>query len=126
MVQEGTHNLNVTLKGYPKKFWGLFGQKAHKTQQITLFHPKRAGLSLALTNQGQTYNPKCKPKRLPKENLRFRWNGCTHSTHNTANFSDWLIFQNQVCSLVMMLMSITHSLYNFSQQEFYHPYPSHI
>ena len=41
MVQEGTHNLNVTLKGYPKKFWGLFGQKAHKTQQITPFHPKR-------------------------------------------------------------------------------------
>ena len=24
MVQEGTHNLNVTLKGYPKKFWRLF------------------------------------------------------------------------------------------------------
>ena len=21
MVQEGTHNPNVTLKGYPKKFW---------------------------------------------------------------------------------------------------------
>ena len=48
MVQEGSHNPNVTLKGYPKKFWGLFGQKAHKTQQITLrtqkltlFHPKR-------------------------------------------------------------------------------------
>ena len=41
MVQEGTHNLNVALKGYPKKFWGLFGQIAHKTQQITLHHPKR-------------------------------------------------------------------------------------
>ena len=41
MVQEGTHILNVTLKGYPMKFWGLFGQKAHTTQQITLFHPKR-------------------------------------------------------------------------------------
>ena len=41
MVREGTHNLNVTLKGYPKKFWGLFGQKAHKTHQITLFHPKK-------------------------------------------------------------------------------------
>ena len=41
MVQEGTHNLNVTLKGYPMKFWGLFGQKAHTAQQITLFHPKR-------------------------------------------------------------------------------------
>ena len=43
MVQEGTHNLNVTPKGYPKKFWGLFDQKAHKTQQITLFHPQKGG-----------------------------------------------------------------------------------
>ena len=41
MVQEGTHILNVTLKGYPKKFWCLFGQKAHKTQQITLFQHKK-------------------------------------------------------------------------------------
>ena len=41
MIHEGTHNPNVTLKSYQKKFWGLFGQKAHKTQQITLFHPKR-------------------------------------------------------------------------------------
>ena len=40
-VHEGTHNLNVTLKGYPRKFWGLFGQKDHKTQQITLLHPQR-------------------------------------------------------------------------------------
>ena len=94
MVQEGIRNLNVTLKGYPKKFWGLFGQKAHKTQQITLFHHKRAGLSLTLTNQGYTYNPKFKPKWLPNETLRFSLDGSTHSTHNTANFSDWLIFQN--------------------------------
>ena len=41
MAQEQTHNLNVTLKGYPMKFWGLFGHKAHKTQQITLFHPQK-------------------------------------------------------------------------------------
>ena len=48
MVQEGDHHPNVTLISYPKKFWGLFGQKAHKTQQITLktqqitlFHPKK-------------------------------------------------------------------------------------
>ena len=51
------------------KFWGLFGQKAHKTQQITLFHPPKGGLSLALTIHGQTYNPKYKPKWLPNENL---------------------------------------------------------
>ena len=38
------HNPNVS----PKKFWGLFGQKARKTQQITLktqqitlFHPEK-------------------------------------------------------------------------------------
>ena len=35
MVQEGTHIPNVTLKCYPRKFWGLFGQKDHRTQQIT-------------------------------------------------------------------------------------------
>ena len=47
-VQEGAHNPNVPLKGYPKKFCGLFGQTAHKTEQITLktplitlFHPKK-------------------------------------------------------------------------------------
>ena len=33
-------------------------------------------------------------------------------------FSDWLIFQNQAISLVMMLMSISQSQYNFSQQDF--------
>ena len=48
MVQEGDHHPNVTKISYLKKFWGLFGQKAHKTQQITLktqqitlFHPKK-------------------------------------------------------------------------------------
>ena len=48
MVQEGAHNPKVTLKGYTKKFLGLLCQKAHKTQQITrktqqitLFHPKK-------------------------------------------------------------------------------------
>ena len=57
-----------------------------------------------------TYNPKFKPKRLPNENLRFGWDGHVHSACNTANFSDWLIFQNQGCSLVAMLMSISQSL----------------
>ena len=40
-AQEETPNLSVSLKGYPKKFWGLLRQKAHKTQQVILFHPKR-------------------------------------------------------------------------------------
>ena len=40
MVEKGAPNLNVTLKGIPKKFLGLFGQKAHKTKQITLLNPK--------------------------------------------------------------------------------------
>ena len=93
MVQEATHSLNEILKGYPKKLWGLFGQKAHKTQQITPFHPKRGCLSLSLTSQGQTYNPKYKPKQLCNVNLRFSQESSTHSAHNTAKFSDWLIFQ---------------------------------
>ena len=40
MVQEGTANLNVILKGYPRKFWGLFGQKAHKHNKSHYFTPK--------------------------------------------------------------------------------------
>ena len=88
MVQEGTHNPNLTLKGYPEKFWGMFGQKAHKTQQITLFQLKKGGLSLTLTSHGQTYNPKCKSKRLTKKTLGFSWDGCMHSIHNTAKCSD--------------------------------------
>ena len=79
MVQEGTHTLNVTLKGYAKKFWGVFGQKAHKIQQITLFHPQKGGLSLTLMSHRQTYNPKCKPKWLPNETLSFSWDASTHS-----------------------------------------------
>ena len=88
MVHEGSHNPNVTLKGYPKKFWGLFGQKAHKTQQITLFHPQKGGLSLPLMSDRQTYNPKCKPKRLTNETLGFSWDGHMYSTHTTAKLSD--------------------------------------
>ena len=76
-------------------------------------------------SQGQTYNPKYKPKQLPKETLGFSWDGSTHSTHNIANFSDWLMFQNQAFSLVAMLTSISQSLYDFSQQDFYHTYPLH-
>ena len=70
MLQEGPHNLNVTLKGYPKKFWSLFGQKPHKTQQITLFEPQKGGLSSTLMSQGQTYNPKCKPKQVTQQNSK--------------------------------------------------------
>ena len=31
LVKEGTLNLNVTLNGYPQKFWGLLDKVAHKT-----------------------------------------------------------------------------------------------
>ena len=41
MVEEGTPNPNVSLKGYPKKFWGLLDKVAHKTQQITLFQSRK-------------------------------------------------------------------------------------
>ena len=126
MVQEGTHNPNVTLKGYPKKSWGLFGQKAHKTQLITLFLPKRGCLSLTLTSHGQTYNPKGKPNCRPNEALRFSWDGSMHSTHNTAKFPDWLNSQNQVFSLVKIMSSLSWSLCNFSQPDFHHVCPSHI
>ena len=94
MIQEGTHNPNVTLKGHPKKFWGMFGQKTHKTQQIILFHTKRGCLSLILMNKGQTFNPKCKPKQLPTKTQRFSWYGHVYSTCNTENFPDWLNSQN--------------------------------
>ena len=126
MGQQETHNLNVTLKGYPKKLWGLFAQKTNETQQITLFHPKTASSSLTLMIQEQTYNRKCKPKWVINETLSFSWDGSTHSTHNTANFSDWLIFQNQAFSLVVMMTSITQSLYDSSQQEIHHKHSSHI
>ena len=44
MVHEGIYKVNVILKGYPEKFWGLLGQKAHKPQQLTLSQPKRGFL----------------------------------------------------------------------------------
>ena len=94
MVHEGTHNPDVTLKGYPKKFLGLFGQKAHQTQQITLSQPLKGGLSLTLTNHGQTYNPKCKPECRPHETLGFSQDGHACSTHNTEKFPDWLNSKN--------------------------------
>ena len=71
MFDEGTHSPNLTLKSYPKKFWGLFGQKAPKTQQITLSQPKKGGLSLTLTSHGQSYNPQCNPKCLTNKTLGF-------------------------------------------------------
>ena len=88
-VQEEVPNLNVTLKGYPKKFLGLFCQKVHKTHQMIPFHPKRGCSPLTLRDQGQTYNPKCNPKQLPDKTLGFSLDGTTHSTHSTANFCDW-------------------------------------
>ena len=87
--------------------------------------PQNGGLSLTLTSHRQTYNPKCKPKQLPNETMGFSWDGSVHSMHNTAKFSDWLIFQNQDFSLVTTLMSISQFLYDFSQPDFHHTCPSH-
>ena len=103
MVQKVTSNSNVTLKGYPKKFWGLVGQKAHKKHQMILFHPKRGGSSLSLMDQGQTYNPKCNPKQLPNQTLAFNCD----STHNTANFYDWSVSNQEQISLVETFSSIS-------------------
>ena len=77
-------------------------------------------------DQGTDLQPTCKPKWLPNEIPRFSWDGSAHSTHNTAEFSDWLIFQNQVFSFITMLTLISQSLYAFSQQEFYDAYPLQI
>ena len=104
----------------------MFGQKAHKTQQITLSQPQKEGLSLTLTSHGQTYNPKCKPKHLPNETLGFSWDGHMYRMHNTAKFPDWLNSQNRVFSLVETMLLISQSLQNFSQPDFHHTCPSHI
>ena len=104
----------------------MFGQKAHKTQQITQFYPKRGGLSLTLTDQGLTYNPKCNPKQLPNETLRFNWDGSTHSTHNTAKFWDWSFSNQEQISLVETFSLISQSISVLSQQDFNHGHVSHI
>ena len=81
MVQEGTSNLNFTLKG-------LFGQKALKTQQMIQIQLKRRGLSLTQMDQGQTYKPKRNPKQLLNESIGFNWDDSAHSAHNTAKVCD--------------------------------------
>ena len=88
--------------------------------------PPKAGLSLTLTSHRQTYSLKCKPKRLPNKTLSFSWDGSAHNTHNTVNFSDWLIFHNLDISLVAMLTSISQSQYDFSQPDSHHTHPFHI
>ena len=47
------------------------------------------------------------------------------SAHNTAIFSDWVIFLNQDFYLVMMLMSISQSQHNLFLPDFHHTCPSH-
>ena len=84
MVHERADNPNLTLKDYPNKFWGLFGQKAHKTQQITLSQPKKRGLSLTIRIHRRTYNPKCKLEYLPNETLGLSWDGLMYNMCNTA------------------------------------------
>ena len=74
----------------------MFGQKAHKTQQITLSQPQKGGLSLTVMSHKQTYNRKYKPKRLPNKTLGFSWDGCVYSACNTAKLSDWFNSQNRV------------------------------
>ena len=126
MVKEGTPNPNVNIKGYPKNFWGCLVRKLTIHNKSHYFNPPKGGLSLTLTRKGQTYNPKCKPKQYPNKTLRFSWDGHMHSMHNTAKCSDWLVFQNRGFSLVTILTSISQSLYDFSQPDFHHTYPSHI
>ena len=53
MGQGGTHNPNVTLRGYPKKFWGLFGEVSHIAQENFCDWPvcKNEHFSLACKNE---------------------------------------------------------------------------
>ena len=94
MVQEGTHNPNVTLKGLPKEILGFVWSESSQNRTNHTISPQKGGLSLTLTIHGQTYSPKCKPKRLTNEILGFSWDGHMYIPCNTANFSDWLIVQN--------------------------------
>ena len=94
MVKEGAHNCNVTIRAHPKRFWGVFGQKAHKTQQITLSHPEKGVLSLTQMIHGQTNNPKCNTSIYPTKLWGFSWDGLAYSMCNTAKFPDWLNSQN--------------------------------
>ena len=78
MVQECAHYPNVTLGGYPNKSWGLFGQKAHKTQQITrktqqitLFHPQRLFILNPNLPRTDLHLKKCNPYQLTNEALGF-------------------------------------------------------
>ena len=61
-----------------------------------------------------------------QQNSFFACHGSSYSTQNTTKFSDWLISQNQVFSLVEMTSSISCSLYDLSVQDFYHTCPLHI
>ena len=70
-------------------------------------HSKRGGLSLTLTNQGQTYSPECNPNWLHNETLVFVWGGSAHSTHNTAKVCDWSVSNLEQISLVKMFSFIS-------------------
>ena len=127
LMEEGqTDNYNVTSSGYQMKFWVLLAMVAHienTTQQNhkdnTTNHNvpiQRGNLSLILVDQGQVYNSNHKPQWLTNETLGFNWDGRMYSMHNITKISDWLIFLDKAFSLVTMLMSISQSLHDLSQQ----------
>ena len=41
MVQEGTPNLDLTLRGYPMKFCSVLDKAAHNTHQIVAPHARQ-------------------------------------------------------------------------------------
>ena len=101
----------------------MFGQKAHKTQQITLttqqftqFNPKRRFI-LNPNIPRTDLQLKMYPYRLPNETLGFSWDGLMYSTHITAKFPDWFNSRNRVFSLVKTMSSISRTLQHFSQQD---------
>ena len=90
----------------------MLDKVAHKTHQMTLFHPIEGGLSLTLTDQGQTYNPKCDPSGYP---IKLWGLVGAHSTNYTEKSCDWSVSNQEQFSLVKTLLSISQPLSALSQ-----------
>ena len=86
---------------------GLVWSESTQNTPDDTISPQRGGLSLTLTDQGQTYNPKCIPKWLPHEALGFSWDGSSHSAHSTVKFCDWSVSNQEQISLVEMFSLIS-------------------
>ena len=48
-------------------------------------------------DQGQTYNPKCNPKRLTNRSLGFNWDGSACSAQSTETFCEQISLVKTFC-----------------------------